>query len=100
VSARSCPHGDPYCPCQDGELPCNYETLPSSPRDLCYRYRVADCVCADHVATIHTASDRGLQFHCACGTVGTSIKYAGTPEAEHRRHLDACQYAHEARVAS
>ena len=96
MTARACPHGDPYCPCQDGSDPCNYESLPGSPAAPCYRYRTVGCVCVDHVASIHLAADRGRQFHCKCGTVGYSIRYAGSPEAEHARHRDARQYAHEA----
>lgn len=28
-----CPHGDPYCPCQDGD-PCNYEGAPDGTKGM------------------------------------------------------------------
>jgi len=32
---RACPHGDPTCPCQDGE-PCHYEPFEETPAMACW----------------------------------------------------------------
>lgn len=90
---RECPHGDPHCPCNNDDLACNYETLPGSPRDRCYRFGTLDCVCVDHLFREVDATDRGRRYWCSCGDLGISIKYAGSPRAEHGRHLAARQYA-------
>ena len=92
---RECPHGDPHCPCNNDDLACNYQSLPGSPRDRCYRFGTLDCVCGDHEFREMSAPNRGIRYWCSCGEMGTPTKYLGPAfvRAEHVRHVTARQYA-------
>ncbi len=43
---QGCPHGDHYCPCNDGSV-CNYEDAPRSKRAPCPRTGTLYCSCVE-----------------------------------------------------
>lgn len=54
-ATRDCPHGDPACPCQDGD-PCHYEPFEETPGERCSAQLRLDAV-RDLIAHARQISD-------------------------------------------